>query len=716
MRKWLYAGLGLAGLGLAGLLFAPNWLRARPAGKSDTPDEAPTRPTTLPLGQVVLFSSGVGYYQREGSVEGDARVDLSFPASDVNDLLKSMVLRDLDGGQVATVSYDSNAPLERTLKSFAVNLTGTPSFGDILHQARGERVEVALANVGAGTLSGSIIGVEKQRQLVNKEPVETPVLNLWCVDGMRAVRLADVQRVRFLNPALDGEFRKALEALAQSHDAQKRAVSVRFTGEGKRRVRVGYVVESPIWKTSYRLVLNGKAGEKPYLQGWAVVENPSDEDWRDVRMALVSGRPISFQMDLYQPLYVNRPTVALDLFQGLNPVAYEGRIERDFLKREVDRAQEQAANRFEEAQDARKLSRRQSGAAMDGAATKAYNVPLAKKALAEQLSLGDSVASSATAMKLGDNFQYSIDRPVSLARQKSALLPIVTKDVEASRVSIYNERVQARFPLLGLRFKNVTGVGLMQGPITVFENSNYAGDAQIKDIQPNEERLLSYAIDLATEVVPAPAQSNGRITQVKAIKGVVSTTTRIVESRIYTAKNRGSEEKTLLIEHPIRHDFKLVDSKPTETTADLYRFEVKLPAGQTKPLTVQEERTLATTISLATQSDDQIRYLLTLPTASEGVKAGLRKAMELRSELEKTTRESAEQRKQLSIIEKDQERLRANLREMPTTAAAYKRYLEKFDKQETEIERYQADIKKLDGVSHQQKKTFDDFVTNFSAE
>ncbi|MFO0877224.1 MAG: DUF4139 domain-containing protein, partial [Gemmataceae bacterium] len=95
MRKWLYAGLGLAGLGLAGLLFAPNWLRARPAGKADAPDEAPTRPTTLPLGQVVLFSSGVGYYQREGSVEGDARVDLSFPASDVNDLLKSMVLRDL---------------------------------------------------------------------------------------------------------------------------------------------------------------------------------------------------------------------------------------------------------------------------------------------------------------------------------------------------------------------------------------------------------------------------------------------------------------------------------------------------------------------------------------------------------------------------------------------------------------------------------------------
>src|SRR5205807_3776722 len=112
--------------------------------------------------------------------------------------------------------------------------------------------------------------------------------------------------------------------LALSHDTQKKAVSLSFAGEGRRPVRVGYVVENPIWKTSYRLTIDKDA--KVYMQGWAVVENPTDEDWKDVRMALISGRPISFQMDLYQPLYVPRPVVEPELFASLRPPTYSGNL------------------------------------------------------------------------------------------------------------------------------------------------------------------------------------------------------------------------------------------------------------------------------------------------------------------------------------------------------------------------------------------------------
>src|SRR3984957_19731435 len=150
---------------------------------------------------------------------------------------------------------------------------------------------------------------------------------MWCADGMRSVKLSDVQRVRFLNPNIESEFKKALETLALSHDTQKKAVSINCAGEGKRNIKVGYVVENPIWKTSYRLVLDKDKKEKPFLQGWAIVENPTDEDWKDVRMALVSGRPISFQMNLYDPLYVSRPIVEPELFASLRPVAYSGSIE-----------------------------------------------------------------------------------------------------------------------------------------------------------------------------------------------------------------------------------------------------------------------------------------------------------------------------------------------------------------------------------------------------
>src|SRR5262245_5327115 len=198
MRRALLIA-SLAGLiVLAGTLFLlrPAHSAAEPA-KADP--EGQTTSAQLPIGQVVLFSSGVGYFQREGSVEGNARVDLSFPVADINDLIKSMVLRDLDGGHVAAVSYESNAPIDRTLQSFAVNLTSNPTFAQILNQARGEKVEVTLQQAAAGqpaSLSGTVVGVEKQKQAVGgKDTVEVEQLNLWCSDGMRSVKLGDVQRV-----------------------------------------------------------------------------------------------------------------------------------------------------------------------------------------------------------------------------------------------------------------------------------------------------------------------------------------------------------------------------------------------------------------------------------------------------------------------------------------------------------------------------------------
>src|SRR5215510_4157936 len=337
-RAYLLAPLLVVAMLAAGLfLVRPGTSTAEEGKQAKESGKSPTA-SLLPIGQVVLFSSGVGYFQREGTIDGDSRVDLTFPATDINDLIKSMTLRDLDGGHISAVSYDSNVPVERTLRSFAVDLTGNPTFSAILNQARGEKVEVVLQQGAAqpGNLTGSVIGVEHKKVQVNKDIVEVECLNLWCADGMRSVKLSEVQRLRFLNAVMDSEFKKALETLSLGHDTQKKSVSIQFSGEGKRRVKVGYVVENPIWKTSYRLVLakqNAKDGkdekkdakaDKPYLQGWAVVENTTDEDWSGVRMALISGRPISFQMNLYDALFIKRPVVEPELFASLRPPTYSG--------------------------------------------------------------------------------------------------------------------------------------------------------------------------------------------------------------------------------------------------------------------------------------------------------------------------------------------------------------------------------------------------------
>ena len=289
----------------------------------------------------------------------------------------------------------------------------------------------------------------------------------------------------------------------------------------------------------------------------------------------------------------------------------------------------------------------------------------------------------ATATKLGDFFQYAIDKPVTLPRQKSALLAHRQQGRAGRRaVSIYNERTQAKFPLLGLKFKNTSGLHLMQGPITVFEGSNYAGDARILDVEPNEERLLSYAVDLGTEVNPVPSSDNGRLTTVKVNKGILYSQTKLRETKTYTIVNRNDAERLVLLEHPVRNDFHLTDdtAKPAETASDVYRFEVKVPAGKT----AVAGRDRGAGHQRAGPADQQQRrpdpLLLNSAVVSPKVKEGLKQALDLRGALNKTQREIAEQELQLKTITDDQARLRANLKEMPPTAAAYKRYLDKFDR------------------------------------
>src|SRR5438105_9863558 len=166
MRRAYLLGGAAAVLAAAALLFTGS---SRSAARNEEAKEAASKSATagmLPIGQVVLFSSGVGYFQREGTIDGTQKVDLTFAAQDINDLIKSMTLRDTDGGHITAVTYDSNVPVERTLQSFAINLTNNPTFGQLLTQARGEKVEVVLQQTNAaqpGTLNGTIIGIEKQR-------------------------------------------------------------------------------------------------------------------------------------------------------------------------------------------------------------------------------------------------------------------------------------------------------------------------------------------------------------------------------------------------------------------------------------------------------------------------------------------------------------------------------------------------------------------------
>ncbi|MBY0460948.1 MAG: DUF4139 domain-containing protein, partial [Gemmataceae bacterium] len=501
----------------------------------------------LPVTRVVLFTAGVAYFHREGDVTGDARLDLRFEESDVNDLLKSLVLTDKDGGKARAVTYDNRMPLDLTLKGFAVDVTENPTMGQLMHQVRGEKVEVT-DNKGVVTV-GQIVSVERpttpavivtprdEDGVSRTIPIERPnpdrseILNLLTEDGLQAVELKQLKKIKFVRAELQAEFKKALEMLASARGDNKKAVSVLFSGNGKRKVAVGYVVEAPLWKPSYRLSVDEKGATK--LQGWATIENTTDEDWNNVKIGLVAGRPMSFQMDLYDPLFVPRPTVEPDLFAslrppmyqggGLNPVqpgmgmamgmgfggggqqlgvgggiggfniggggfnigggqfggqqfgnlggqfglqGFQGGYYGNFAAYPPRIARPSLRNLYgDRLAYSEYVNRNREKAAGDQRTVVAD--PLDKKAGA--LAVADGA--------LGDMFEYTIAEPITLGRQKSALVPLVDEAVEGSRVSIFNASTLAKHPLLGLKLVNKTKLHLAQGPVAVYDGGTFAGDA-----------------------------------------------------------------------------------------------------------------------------------------------------------------------------------------------------------------------------------------------
>jgi hypothetical protein len=438
-------------------------------------------------------------------------------------------------------------------------------------------------------------------------------------------------------------------------------------------------------------------------------------------MALISGRPISFQMNLYDALFIKRPVVEPELFASLRPVTYSGGLGLPTDAPVASAPPPPAAPGFPGGGGfgggERALRESRDRAAGGSLAGKQADGKFGWRLGDDALDLNKGVSSAATASKLGDYCQYAIDHAVTLPRQKSALLPILGKDVEGERVSIFNERTHPKFPLLGLVFKNTTGMHLTQGPITVYEGGTYAGDARILDLQKDERRLLSYAIDLGTEVQAVPETDNGRITSVKVVKGIIYTRTKVKDSKTYTIANRNDTERVVMVEHPNRTDFTLTSKdKPWETAADVHRFKVTAPAGKTTKYTVSEVKDFGSSVQITNSDDQSIRILINQPVTSDKVKKALDQSMTLRGKLAATQREIQQQERQLGVITADQDRLRKNLKEMPPEAAAYKRYLKKFDDQETEIERLQKLIKELQDGEHGQRKDYENFLANLNVE
>jgi hypothetical protein len=675
------------------------WAADDKAGKAAEP---------LPLTKVVLFNAGVGFFQHDGQIDGDKKIELQFNVDDINDLLKSMVV---EAGKISNVTYGSKDPITKTLSTFAIDLTSNPSLADLLAQIRGEKIEIESPQ----KMTGTIIGVETRKEHLDKTDttIDRTFINLLTDTGLRSVPLASVSRIKLVNEKLDSELRQALAVLAMGHSTDKKSVVLDFPGKGKRSVRVGYIQQAPIWKTSYRLVLSDS--DQPYLQGWAIVENTTEHDWSDVSLTLVSGRPISFVMNLYDPLYINRPTVEPELFASLRPQTYGQNLaeKQKWEQLTMSRAIRKAAPAAAPPPTA--------GAAQFGMAqvpalvTREVDSAPTDESTLSRLNLEQNALATAQGANVGELFQYAIESPVTLARHQSAMLPIVQESVKGEKVSIYNGRVQVDHPLNGLRLTNSTKLHLQQGPITVFDDGVYAGDARIEDLPPGAERLLSYALDLDTEVASHSTARPNELTSAKIVKGLLETSQKYERTVEYTVKNSGGKSKQVLIEYPRSADWKLVQpAKPAEKTRDLYRFAVTAKPDAPAKLLVAEEQLIRQQIGLTNLNETTIQFYVSSKAVSEPVKAALGELVQKKRDLQSLQQRNMELQARITAISQEQGRIRENMQQLDRTSDLYMRYVKKLNEQEDEIEKDRTQADDLQQQINKAQTALDDYLANLN--
>lgn len=677
---------------LPSFLFAVSPIPVAVAIAAEPANAPAPKPIDLPVTRAVLFASGVGYFEHTGTVSNDAQIRLLFKTEQINDVLKSMVVMDEGGGTIASVTYPSNDPIDRSLRSFGVNLSGNPSLASLLSQLRGAEITVQTPDM----LRGKILHVESRTRVTGQPPatVQESWLTLVTDTGIRSLPMDTIQSMELADPKLREELNKALGALVTSRDVDRKPVELRFTGKGERRVRIGYLVETPVWKSSYRLDLGG---DKPFLQGWSIVENTSEADWQNVRLSLVSGRPISFTMDLYTPLYAPRPLVVPEVYASLRPRIYDESaftMDKDNAgagpgqpmgsRREVAKSmmlREQMSTQNATGRDMRsQLSAPAAAAPMAAAEGAAGNVNVG-------FSLGQSgVQAMASGGNMGELFSFTIASPVELQRRRSAMLPIINQAITAEKVSIYNISVLRNNPLNGVLLTNDTKLKMVAGPVTVFDGGAYAGDAQVDNLSPGDKRLLSYAVDLSV-AADASESATSTITAARIWRGVLHLTRKQVFTQNYNFRNKGDAARTLIIEHPFRAERKLVEpAKPEEKTPTVYRFRLPLEASKTATLAVKEEQSITESIAILPQGPESLVWYTQTQQISPAVREALSRAIVMKQEIGRLENELNALRQERQQIGADQDRLRQNLNSVGRDSTLGKRYLTKFSEQETRLE------------------------------
>ncbi|MDA2913781.1 hypothetical protein MYX77_07465 [Acidobacteriia bacterium AH_259_A11_L15] len=664
---------------------------------------AAQEPVPLPVRKVVLFKNGMGYFEHLGEVRGAQVVEIVLPSSQLNDVLKSLTVIDLGRGQIAGVTYDSAAPLARRLAELPIDLRSVRGLVDFLNAIRGTEVEI---RAPGGTIAGRLMGAELRARSINQTTTQVVEVSVFTPGGeVRIVDLESAGGLRVTQESLAGDITRYLGLLGSAHERDLRRLRIQTVGRGRRQLYVSYTSEVPIWKTTYRIVLD--EGQSPLLQGWAVVDNTTPLDWLDVELSLVAGAPVSFVYNLSQPIYARRPVVPLPEGVLVSPQTHEATLE------EQEAAVGGALALRAESDEMRRSRERAASLAPPEAKSAPGMVPGRIGEMVRQQPI-----QAAQAQALGEQFEYRIRQPVSIRRNQSALLPILHTDVKGEKVSVFNDSRGDLRPRLGFWLENSTELTLDAGSFTVIDSNAFAGEGLTQTINPGERRLLSYALDLGLEVATNRGTERVRVERVEIHRGVLRFHRRVVEKKTYTVRNNDAKPRSVILEHPVRAGWELIDTaEPVESSASFHRFRVEVKPKQTVEFAVREENPQQTTYALTNITPEQITLWVRQKAIDREIEQALQRIVAKKNEINALNQQIQALEQEQNEIFRDQERVRNNLARLgrtPEEANLRLRYIRQLEQQENRLGALRAERARLEDARAAAQKQLDQMLQNLS--
>jgi len=655
-------------------------------------------PQALPVRKVVLYKNGVGYFEHAGSVTGNERVAIDFTSPQLNDVLQSLTVLDEGGGRIAGVNYNSTTPLAEQLKSLSLGMTDDPTSTELFQALRGQRVEVT--GGPGGTITGRLMSIESSTEKMgggdNATTVDRFYLTLIASSGaVRVIELTPALSVRPLDANLQGQLDRYLELLSTTRSTGLRHLTLDALGQGQRQLRVSYISEVPVWKSTYRIVFPRTPNGSATMQGWAVVDNTVGADWDNVQLSLVAGAPQSFIQPLSQPLYARRVEVPIATGVETTPQTHEAAEAAPPPQVAAPGRQYDRVDLKAKLYTPKSLQMQQNQMQnMQNNATETVSVQADSNAADLVSGSGSSegvlggVYSASSAYKEGDVttnafddfFEYALTAPVTIHKNESAMVPILQQDLPAEHVTLWSEKDPT--PLRAVWLENKSKLTLDSGSFSIFESGEFAGEGLLDPIHPGERRLLSYAADQALRVKVTARDGKRTLHHVQILKGTIVETNMDTDSKTYSAINSGDLDRDVLIEQP-RHtnDWTLDgDLKPAETSPNLYRFKLPVAAHTTAKLEVRERGPEKTAVYLNAYNNQSV-YLLDLVKRVPDALDKLKPVIDAEGALADLDRRINESKQTEQTASADEARDRENLTALKGNDAA-KRFVDELNRAE----------------------------------